>query len=333
MNQINQKIALNSTLCILILIIVLYSLKELINPIALLIIGIFLIYTIILYISKNSYKSVQAINDKVSNLNQKYALGIKNGNYEIELNNIIDVLEKKIEKYNNNQNSISQIRTKFVANASHELKTPIFAIKGFIETLLDGALNDPKVNTEFLKKIYNQTERLENILTDLIDISKIESGDLKLNKNYLPINDILNFIENSYKHLAKKKGLKLEIPNTKDLKVYVDKEHIQTVFSNIIKNAINYSDSGKIVVSVKEMNNSINIKVSDNGIGIKDEAIDKIFQRFFRVDDDRSRKTGGSGLGLAIVKHILDAHQIKYNIKSEHNVGTTFSIIIKEYQS
>ena len=333
MNQINQKIALNSTLCILILIIALYSLKELINPIALLIIGIFLIYTIILYISKNSYKSVQAINDKVSNLNQKYALGIKNGNYEIELNNIIDVLEKKIEKYNNNQNSISQIRTKFVANASHELKTPIFAIKGFIETLLDGALNDPKVNTEFLKKIYNQTERLENILTDLIDISKIESGDLKLNKNYLPINDILNFIENSYKHLAKKKGLKLEIPDTKDLKVYVDKEHIETVFSNIIKNAINYSDSGKIVVSVKEINNSINIKVSDNGIGIKDEAIDKIFQRFFRVDDDRSRKTGGSGLGLAIVKHILDAHQIKYNIKSEHNVGTTFSIIIKEYQS
>ena len=333
MSQINQKIALNSTLCILILIIALYSLKELINPIVLLIIGIFLIYTIILYISKNSYKSIQAINDKVSNLDQKYALGIKNGNYEIELNNIIDVLEKKIEKYNNNQNSISQIRTKFVANASHELKTPIFAIKGFIETLLDGALNDPKVNTEFLKKIYNQTERLENILTDLIDISKIESGDLKLNKNYLPINDILNFIENSYKHLAKKKGLKLEIPNTKDLKVYVDKEHIQTVFSNIIKNAINYSDSGKIVVSVKEMNNSINIKVSDNGIGIKDEAIDKIFQRFFRVDDDRSRKTGGSGLGLAIVKHILDAHQIKYNIKSEHNVGTTFSIIIKEYQS
>lgn len=333
MNQINQKIALNSTLCILILIIALYSLKELINPIALLIIGIFLIYTIILYISKNSYKSVQAINDKVSNLNQKYALGIKNGNYEIELNNIIDALEKKIEKYINNQDNISQIRTQFVANASHELKTPIFAIKGFIETLLDGALNDPKVNTEFLKKIYNQTERLENILTDLIDISKIESGDLKLNKNYLPINDILNFIENSYKHLAKKKGLKLEIPNTKDLKVYVDKEHIQTVFSNIIKNAINYSDSGKIVVSVKEMNNSINIKVSDNGIGIKDEAIDKIFQRFFRVDDDRSRKTGGSGLGLAIVKHILDAHQIKYNIKSEHNVGTTFSIIIKEYQS
>ena len=333
MNQINQKIALNSTLCILILIIVLYSLKELISPIALLIIGIFLIYTIILYISKNSYKSVKAINDKVSNLNQKYALGIKNGNYEIELNNIIDALEKKIEKYINNQDNISQIRTKFVANASHELKTPIFAIKGFIETLLDGALNDPKVNTEFLKKIYNQTERLENILTDLIDISKIESGDLKLNKNYLPINDILNFIENSYKHLAKKKGLKLEIPNTKDLKVYVDKEHIETVFSNIIKNAINYSDSGKIVVSVKEINNSINIKISDNGIGIKDEVIDKIFQRFFRVDDDRSRKTGGSGLGLAIVKHILDAHQIEYNIQSKHNVGTTFSLSIKEYKS
>ena len=90
---------------------------------------------------------------------------------------------------------------------------------------------------------------------------------------------------------------------------------------------------GKIVVSVKEINNSINIKISDNGIGVKDEVIDKIFQRFFRVDDDRSRKTGGSGLGLAIVKHILDAHQIEYNIKSEHNVGTTFSLSIKEYKS
>ena len=333
MNQINQRIALNSTLCILILIIGSYNLKELINPIVLLIIGTLLIYIIILYISKNSYKSIQVINDKISNLNQKYELGIKNNNYEKDLNNIVDALEKKIEKYTNNQDNISQIRTKFVANASHELKTPIFSIKGFVETLLDGALNDPKVNTDFLKKIYNQTERLENILTDLIDISKIESGDLKLNKKYLPINDILSFIDNSYKHLAKKKGLKLEIPDTKNLKVYVDKEHIKTVFSNIIKNAINYSDTGKIVVSVKEINNSINIKVSDNGIGIKDEVIDKIFQRFFRVDDDRSRKTGGSGLGLAIVKHILDAHQIKYNIKSEHNVGTTFSLSIKEYKS
>ena len=333
MNRINQKIALNSTLCILILIIGSYSLKESINPILLLIIGTLLIYIIILYISKNSYKSIQVINDKVFNLNQKYELGIKNSNYEIELNNIVDALEKKIEKYINSQDNISQIRTKFVANASHELKTPIFSIKGFVETLLDGALNDPKVNTDFLKKIYNQTERLENILTDLIDISKIESGDLKLNKKYLPINDILSFIDNSYKHLAKKKGLKLEIPDTKDLKVYVDKEHIETVFSNIIKNAINYSDTGKIVVSVKEINNSINIKISDNGIGIKDEVIDKIFQRFFRVDDDRSRKTGGSGLGLAIVKHILDAHQIEYNIKSEHNVGTTFSLSIKEYKS
>ncbi len=203
MNLINQKIALNSTLCILILIIGSYSLKELINPIVLLIIGTLLIYIIILYISKNSYKSIQVINDKVFNLNQKYELGIKNSNYEIELNNIVDALEKKIEKYINSQDNISQIRTKFVANASHELKTPIFSIKGFVETLLDGALNDPKVNTDFLKKIYNQTERLENILTDLIDISKIESGDLRLNKKYLPINDILSFIDNSYKHLAK----------------------------------------------------------------------------------------------------------------------------------
>ena len=333
MDKINQKIALNSTLCILILIIGSYSLKELINPIVLLIIGTLLIYIIILYISKNSYKSIQVINDKISNLNQKYELGIKNNNYEKDLNNLVDALEKKIEKYTNNQDNISQIRTKFVANASHELKTPIFSIKGFVETLLDGALNDPKVNTDFLKKIYNQTERLENILTDLIDISKIESGDLKLNRKYLPINDILSFIDNSYKHLAKKKGLKLEIPDTKNLKVYVDKEHIKTVFSNIIKNAINYSDTGKIVISVKEINNSINIKISDNGIGIKNEVIDKIFQRFFRVNDDRSRKTGGSGLGLAIVKHILDAHQIKYNIKSEHNAGTTFSLNIKEYKS
>ena len=153
MNQINQKIALASTCAIFILIIGLYKLQDLVNPVLLLITITFLIYIIIFFISKTFYKPIEIINKQIITFNEKYKLGVKNNSYEKDLQHIINAIEQEIDTHIKNINNISQIKTKFVANASHELKTPIFSIKGFVETLLDGAVNDSKVNIEFLKKI------------------------------------------------------------------------------------------------------------------------------------------------------------------------------------
>ena len=234
-----------------------------------------------------------------------------------DFNSILDtlkIIEDDIIKKNSSIDLLGKSRSKFLGNVSHELKTPLFIIKGFIDTLLDGAISDNSVNIEFLYKYFRY--------------SMIESDELKLDLQILDLDDILNELNSSFSNILINRGDKFIIPDKTDIKVKVDKENMLCVFNNLINNAINYSLKGDIILSVKQNQKHAKIKLIDHGIGISDEHLDKIFERFYRVDSDRSRGSGGTGLGLAIVKHILLAHDINFNVKSAKNIGTEFSFSI-----
>lgn len=257
---------------------------------------------------------------------------------EIKLSNQLSELENEIKKMFLKTNSdienmkkLELVRTEFLGSVSHELRTPIFAIQGFLETLLSGAVHDPEVNEVFIDKAFKQSQRLNNLLHDLIDISMIEAGQMKMSFSYFVVSDYLKSIVNEFVPDAAEKGLRI-ILSTKnpDLKLYGDKERLRQVMVNLISNSIKYTEQGEVKISVKEYENEGEIIVKDTGIGIPEEDLPRIFERFYRVDKVRSRSMGGTGLGLAIVKHILDAHQSKFKVKSSLNSGTKFSFYLKK---
>tara|TARA_Y100001970_G_scaffold127266_1_gene157256 strand:+ start:34 stop:882 length:849 start_codon:yes stop_codon:yes gene_type:complete len=219
---------------------------------------------------------------------------------------------------------LKQTRSKFLQNISHELKTPIFLLQGFIDTLID----EDKSNNEIINKIKKQSNRIENLFQDILTISMIESEDIKLNIEKIELNDILIEIQNDFGERIAKRGDQLIIPNVENILLNVDKEKIITVLNNLITNAINYSDSGDIVISVKKHHKQVRISVIDNGIGMSEKYFEDIFNRFFRIDKNRSNISGGTGLGLAIVKHILLAHNSKANVKSTKGIGTEISFML-----
>lgn len=219
---------------------------------------------------------------------------------------------------------LKQTRSKFLQNISHELKTPIFLLQGFIDTLIE----EDKSNNEIINKIKKQSNRIENLFQDILTISMIESEDIKLNIEKIELNDILIEIQNDFGERLTKRGDQLIIPNVKNILINIDKEKIITVLNNLITNAINYSDSGDIVISVKKHQKQVRISVIDNGIGIPEKDFEHIFNRFFRIDKNRSNISGGTGLGLAIVKHILLAHNSKADVKSTKGIGTEISFML-----
>jgi two-component system phosphate regulon sensor histidine kinase PhoR len=226
---------------------------------------------------------------------------------------------------------LERIRTEFLGNVSHELRTPIFSIQGYIETLLNGAINDAKVNRNFLAKANQHTINLNNLLNDLIDISMIESGEMRMSFRYFSVKDYLEGIINEMKPLADDKNIKIELGPVRDkLQLFGDKNKLKQVFVNLITNAIKYTESGSVTILVNEEENSGQIVIKDTGIGIPEADIPRIFERFFRVDKARSRSVGGTGLGLAIVKHIIEAHGSKVEVKSEAGKGSEFSFRLKK---
>ena len=225
---------------------------------------------------------------------------------------------------------LEKMRKEFLANVSHELRTPIFTIQGYIETLLHGAINDKKVNKSFLEKANTHTINLSNLLNDLIDISMIESGELRLSFRYF---DIINYIKKLIDELRPSisdKDISLNlITEFKKLNVYGDKDKLRQVFVNLIQNAIKYTEKGKVEVLIDEKDKHCIVTVKDTGIGIPDDALSRIFERFYRVDKARSRAVGGTGLGLAIAKHIIEAHDSRIDVKSKLDRGSEFSFRLK----
>jgi two-component system phosphate regulon sensor histidine kinase PhoR len=226
---------------------------------------------------------------------------------------------------------LQQMRSQFLANVSHELRTPIFTIQGFIETLLNGAVNDPKVNIQFLQKANQHTINLSNLLNDLIDISMIESGEMRMSFRYFKLKEFLKTLLQEQKSLADAKNIELKM-NTfdDDLTLFGDKDKLKQVMINLIQNAIKYTEKGSVEISVEEESKFAKITIRDTGIGIPDKDLDRIFERFYRVDKARSRAVGGTGLGLAIVKHIVEAHNSEIYVKSELNKGSEFSFRLRK---
>lgn len=223
-------------------------------------------------------------------------------------------------------------RREFIGNLAHELKTPLFTSQSYILTLLDGAIDDKVINKKYLKIAGKSIERLSLIVKDLDLITKLETGDNNLKKSNF---DIVDLLQNSIEMLdinAKKKNIKLilEHENNPPLNVNADKEKIEQVVTNLVENSIKYGrENGTTEIVIQDLvENKMIIRFTDNGIGVHQNHIDRLFERFYRVDQSGNRTSGGSGLGLAIVKHIIDAHDEKIYVESDFGVGSEFSFTI-----
>ena len=224
-------------------------------------------------------------------------------------------------------------RKEFLQNLSHELKTPIFAIQGYVDTLLNGALDKPEVNIKFLQSTSRNIDRLVNLVDDLDSISKLESGEQLLLKDSFIIQDLLKEVYETLSFKADEKQIKCIIKKgcEQPLTVFADKEKIRQVFINLVDNAIKYGKQfGTIEASFYKVDGAkVLIEISDDGSGIAEEHLPRIFERFYRTDLARSRKVGGSGLGLAICKHIIEAHEQTIHVRSKIDVGSTFGFTLQ----
>jgi two-component system, OmpR family, phosphate regulon sensor histidine kinase PhoR len=239
------------------------------------------------------------------------------------LNSMLDKLEEDISKLK----KLERVRSEFLGNVSHELRTPIFAVQGMLETLLSGALEERETARNFVERALANTQRLNALLGDLIEISRIESGDMKMSFRYFNLAEFLGNVTAELKPQAAERNITLRCQAPDEtLQVLGDKDRLKQVMVNLIENAIKYNrPGGEVTVSSGRSGDRIKISVKDTGVGIPDEHLSRIFERFYRVDKERSREAGGTGLGLAIVKHIVEAHGAKVEVSSEVGRGSTFS--------
>ncbi|MBN2571472.1 MAG: hypothetical protein JXA68_05040 [Ignavibacteriales bacterium] len=260
--------------------------------------------------------------------------------YKSENGLISTVEDDVIEWAEDYQKEIEQLkkleiyRKQFLANVSHELKTPIFNIQGYIETLIDGGLEDLSIRKEYLLKASKNIDRMTNIIEDLEIISQIEDGKLNLEYRKFTLCELVFEVFDSFQKLAIEKNIHLYIKDGCDraISVVADRERIRQVLVNLISNSIKYGkEDGRTAVSWYDMDENILVEIADNGIGIAKEHLSRVFERFYRVDKDRSRRQGGTGLGLAIVKHIIEAHNQTINVRSNLEEGTTIGFTLKKF--
>lgn len=252
---------------------------------------------------------------------------IQNVKYEVEewAKSQLKEIErlKELEKY----------RKDFVGNVSHELKTPIFNIQGYVLTLLEGGLDDPKINMLYLKRTEKSIDRMVSIVEDLESITKLESGELKLNMVKLDILKIVEEVIEMESWQASERKINVQVVNKPERPIFVkaDRKRILEVVTNLIVNAVKYGKKkGFVNILFHDMEDNIIVEVSDNGIGMDKKDLPRIFERFFRVDKSRSREQGGTGLGLSIVKHIIEAHDQSINVRSVVDHGTTFNFTLEK---
>ncbi len=269
------------------------------------------------------YKTIHDFNVSQKELKKQIDQGDIIAHVNREVEDWADLKSKEILKLK----QLEQYRKDFVGNVSHELKTPIFNIQGYVLTLLDGGLEDPAINRLYLERTEKSINRMISIVEDLESISRLESGELKLR---LEAFDIVKVVEEAFDILefkAKAIGIKLTFGGNynKSIKVIADRKRMQEVINNLVVNSINYGrKNGKTMVSIMDMGENILVDVTDNGIGISENDIPRIFERFYRTDKSRSRDLGGTGLGLSIVKHIIEAHNQTINVTSKVDKGTSF---------
>jgi two-component system phosphate regulon sensor histidine kinase PhoR len=282
------------------------------------------------------FKEVNKIYDSVKKL--------KINDFDISrkslINNVnpLKKLNKEISNYvSKKQEEINELkrmeifRREFLADVSHELKTPIFAAQGFVHTLMDGAMDDKEVSLRFLKKAAKSLDGLDVLVRDLVVLTQVESGDLKMQPKAVDLVAICQEIFEQLENKAQKRNIKLQF-KTHGIPKYlawVDEQRISQVFTNLIENGVKYGkENGKVIVEINDQGKKLFISVEDDGPGIPQDQLPRIFERFYRVDKSRSRETGGTGLGLAIVKHILNAHDSSISVASKLDKGTRFSFFL-----
>lgn len=236
--------------------------------------------------------------------------------------NEIDLLKKQ-----------EQFRREFLSNVSHEFKTPLFAIQGYIETLQDCLLDDPEMAVKFLNKAEKNVERLSYLINDLDSISKLESGEIPINYQKFDFVLLAKEVMEGLEDKAKKREITLSFKEkyTHPAFVKADREKIRQVMINLISNSIKYgNEHGSTAIKIFELHDQYLIEVTDDGIGIDEKHLSRLFERFYRIDSHRSREVGGTGLGLAIVKHILEAHEQIISVRSTLQIGTTFAFTLQK---
>ncbi len=298
--------------------------------------GIFIVSFLVIQVrvQKFIYRRIKRIYDDVTLLESS---SVPTGPITTDMRTLTEEIEKfaKDKKIEIDTLKIrEEYRKDFLGNVSHELKTPLFTVQGYILTLLDGAMEDKQVRKKYLQRANKGVERLIYIIKDLDLITKLEVGDLNLDLSHFNIIELIDNVFDLLEMKASKKGISLTFDMPYETPVYVraDREKIQQVLSNLLVNSIKYGyKGGTTEVSVENLiKNKVIVRITDNGEGIAEENIPRIFERFYRVDKSGSRKEGGSGLGLAIVKHIIEAHNEKIYVESAEDVGSEFSFTLEK---
>lgn len=304
--------------------------------IAMLLSGIIAFYVFRFTLEKFIYEKIRVIYKTIRNT--KTVKGSEQpANHDKPIQNVYEEVidwgnlkSKEVEELK----EMAKYRREFLGNVSHELKSPIFNIQGYVLTLLDGGLEDPSINKEYLLRTEKSINRMIAIVEDLESISQLESSELQLNLQKTDILSLAREVIDGLEIKSKKRNSTIVFGENyeKPIFVMVDKERIRQVFVNLIDNSVKYGDleNGKTVVSFFDMDDHLLVEVSDNGNGMEQQDMKRIFERFYRTDKGRSREQGGSGLGLAIVKHIIQAHKQTINVRSTPGVGTTFAFTLKK---
>ncbi len=285
-------------------------------------------------IEKFIYKRIKKIYDDVALLESS---SLTSGAITTDMRTLTAEIEKfaKDKKVEIDTLKIrEEYRKDFLGNVSHELKTPLFTVQGYLETLLDGAIDDKNIRKKYISRANKAVDRLIYIVKDLDLITKLEVGDLRLEKIPFDIIELIQSVFDLLEMKAAKKNIVLtfDMMYKEPIMVYADKEKIQQVLTNLLVNSIKYgNDNGTTEISVENLvKNKVIVRVTDNGEGIPESHIPRLFERFYRVDQSGSRKEGGSGLGLAIVKHVIEAHKEKIYVESSLGVGSEFSFTLEK---
>jgi two-component system phosphate regulon sensor histidine kinase PhoR len=293
--------------------------------------------TTLFFVEKFIYRKIKLIYKIIHN--QKPGNKLFRDHME-STDNILDDVQQEVRAYTRTQareieqlKEMEKYRKEFLGNVSHELKTPIFNVQGYLDTLISGGLDDPKINMDFLYKAAHNADRLSSIVEDLLLITQYEDGALNLDIQKFNIGDMILEQMESLEMQADNKDITLEMKQNmpKNLMVKADPKLIPQVLNNLIGNSIKYGkEGGKTLIGIYDMDENVLVEITDNGPGIEAEHLPRLFERFYRVDKSRSRMEGGNGLGLAIVKHIIEAHGQTVNVRSTIGVGSTFGFTLRK---
>jgi two-component system phosphate regulon sensor histidine kinase PhoR len=276
---------------------------------------------------KPIYKTIQNINFA----EDKLMRDLEEKDIIEDVQNEVMIWARRKTKEISQLRQLEKYRREFLGNVSHELKTPIFNIQGYILTLLDGGLEDKNINRLYLEKAEKSVNRMITIVNDLESISRLESGELKLEYSRFNIVKMIREAFEEQEIKSKERNITLKFAKSVDKAIYVkaDRKRIREVVNNLIDNSIKYGKSGGYTeVDFHDMEDNIMIEIADNGIGISERDLPRIFERFFRADKSRSREMGGTGLGLSIVKHIIEAHNQTLNVQSKQDHGSSFTFTL-----